>query len=64
MEFKGKGNHSVNELESICLDYKEKLHQKQLSNQELLEASIRLVELIETTFDYKELRDLKQVINK
>lgn len=45
-EFKGEGEHSVNELESICSSYKERLHQKQLVNQELLEALQGLVSQI------------------
>jgi hypothetical protein len=38
MEFKGKGNHSVHELERICIHQDECLHQKQLINQDLLKA--------------------------
>lgn len=36
MEFKGKGEHSVNDLEKICINQQESLHQKQIINQELL----------------------------
>ena len=48
MEFKGKGNHSVNELESICLDYKEKYR--------CLRALYEL-DIIENVFVVKECED-------
>lgn len=34
--YKGKGEHSVNELEQICDEQQEKLHQMQLQKQDLL----------------------------
>ena len=33
--FKGNGIHSVSELESICTDYKELVHQLQLTQQSI-----------------------------
>lgn len=38
MKYKGKGEHSVNELESIIEFQQEELHKKQIANQDLLKA--------------------------
>lgn len=35
--YKGKGNHSVSQLEAICEEQKEVLHQNQLMKQEMLD---------------------------
>ena len=43
--FKGKGEHSVNDLEEMVIEKEEALYQKQLINQELLEALRALDEL-------------------
>lgn len=45
LEFKGKGEHSVNQLETIIEQQKEELHQKQIINQDLLEVCIQSLEM-------------------
>jgi len=43
-QFKGKGEHSVNELEAIILEQQEILYQRQISKQELKKALEKVVE--------------------
>jgi len=38
MEFKGKGNHSISELEDICEAHIESIYQSKLRSQETLQA--------------------------
>jgi len=38
MNYTGKGNHSVRQLEQICEEQQEKIYQEQLIKQELVEA--------------------------
>lgn len=42
--FEGKGNHNVNRLEEICMDYKEFVHQQRIIQQRLMEKYNNLVD--------------------
>jgi len=64
--YKGKGEHSVKELEQICTDYEEYRYQQQLIKQDLLKS---LIEVHETMWDkglsaHFKSREIKQVIDK
>lgn len=41
-KFKGKGEHSVNELEEIILEQQELLHQRQIAKQNLKQALVEI----------------------
>lgn len=41
-QFKGKGNHSVKELETICEQFKEYIHQQQMIKQGCMQHIVEL----------------------
>ena len=45
--YKGKGNHSVNQLESICEEQKEAMYQNQLMKQEMLGALKGAIDIVD-----------------
>lgn len=49
--FKGKGEHSVKELEQICTDYEEYRYQQQLIKQDMLSSLITVKKIMITPSD-------------
>lgn len=61
MNYKGKGKHSINELEQICEYQKESLHVKQLKNQNLRRQRDELLDCLLEVCMYIDSSDVKEI---